>query len=730
MGNPAHMSLDQRWLLTHSFARCSLLHYACAGDQLIVVRFLIEQGADRNITNLANREPDYYTMDERIREYLWTAPTLQVLGVAKGDTQARPRRLSVFNGGGGTNNTVSVADEVEEPRPVYPMPTEYVDPDEIQETRVNAHQPPPRPPPQHRPSQISNAMNSLFAANSEPTIPTAAMTVQRTPPPPPMGAHRGAPPPPPPPPGTSFVSAAPSSSSGVHVLPAPPKSLPPPPTGRNPSIMVNSGPPALSSSVAPARASSIAQLIERTRKSIRIEEEAGSSILTATPFSNGQPPVITVETKPRLSISKRRLSRVLQSRKHRDSKTEGQEGDEETKETEKELPMLELPSPRNSFSRPLVMKRLSVQADGAGLKETSFQVDEEGGLTEYAPPPSRVLSDDEGGRATSTPMRPAPAKGGVLSKSVVSLREVEESVQYLEAWEGKVAARDGSDSATVAGDTMSIIKAAMYDPSNGLEGARAAANLFARAKKVEREEAHKARKRQSVMRIYQKMPPMESVAAQMIRQHSTGLTAMQILFKNTANNDQSVLDTYQAALDAALDESARDGDSDEDEWSAQHSPSAALKKKRKPKVDMTKLSYREMIWCKAGMGMNISDANANVGDDARLRSSAYKQGVRIMKKEFRSYAFRDHWEALAFYERKSMLLHQLKGDKQTSEPQPFRRDGSVVDDSRRSSSNSVEKRFQPAAAADVSTAENSDADSQIDDMVAQLGGTQINSDEE
>lgn len=62
------MTLDQRWLLSNAFADSTLLHYACAGDQLEVVKLLLQSGADWTLVNASNKTADTYTQSDAIRE--------------------------------------------------------------------------------------------------------------------------------------------------------------------------------------------------------------------------------------------------------------------------------------------------------------------------------------------------------------------------------------------------------------------------------------------------------------------------------------------------------------------------------------------------------------------------------------------------------------------------------------------------------------------------------------
>ena len=64
------------------------------------------------------------------------------------------------------------------------------------------------------------------------------------------------------------------------------------------------------------------------------------------------------------------------------------------------------------------------------------------------------------------------------------------------------------------------------------------------------------------------------------------------------------------------------------------------------KVDPTSVSYREMLWRKAGNRMNEGLYDGPTMRLKKLRQEAYEDGLKELKREFRSYADRDDWEAV------------------------------------------------------------------------------------
>jgi hypothetical protein len=61
---------DQRWLIQNSFNGSTLLHFACAGDGLEIVKYLVAEGADLNLVNEVHRPAEFYTMNDEIKELI------------------------------------------------------------------------------------------------------------------------------------------------------------------------------------------------------------------------------------------------------------------------------------------------------------------------------------------------------------------------------------------------------------------------------------------------------------------------------------------------------------------------------------------------------------------------------------------------------------------------------------------------------------------------------------
>jgi hypothetical protein len=73
IGDVRRMSREDRWVLSKGFDESSLLHYACAGNRLQIVKYLIEHaGADRHAVNINQKPAEYYTDSDAILEYIWS----------------------------------------------------------------------------------------------------------------------------------------------------------------------------------------------------------------------------------------------------------------------------------------------------------------------------------------------------------------------------------------------------------------------------------------------------------------------------------------------------------------------------------------------------------------------------------------------------------------------------------------------------------------------------------
>ena len=63
---------SQKWLLTNAFAKGTLLHYACAGDQLEVVNYLLQVAKNSStMVNNAGHSAEYYSENDSIKEAIW-----------------------------------------------------------------------------------------------------------------------------------------------------------------------------------------------------------------------------------------------------------------------------------------------------------------------------------------------------------------------------------------------------------------------------------------------------------------------------------------------------------------------------------------------------------------------------------------------------------------------------------------------------------------------------------
>lgn len=64
------LPLDQRWLISFGFGHAPLLHYACAGNRLDVVKLLLSMGSNVQAVNAVHRTAEEYTTSRDILELL------------------------------------------------------------------------------------------------------------------------------------------------------------------------------------------------------------------------------------------------------------------------------------------------------------------------------------------------------------------------------------------------------------------------------------------------------------------------------------------------------------------------------------------------------------------------------------------------------------------------------------------------------------------------------------
>ena len=107
------------------------------------------------------------------------------------------------------------------------------------------------------------------------------------------------------------------------------------------------------------------------------------------------------------------------------------------------------------------------------------------------------------------------------------------------------------------------------------------------------------------------------------------------------------------------------------------------------------LTYREMIWRRAGYHMNSALGDVHSNDYQRLRIEAYHMGMRLLKKEFQSYANKDRWEAVDMVEEQRLRDGdiQLKASARImlglsqSQPQQLRRNTEDKNDNNNNNDN-------------------------------------------
>ena len=75
---------SQKWLLKNAFSKGTLLHYACAGDQLEVVNYLLQVARNSStMINTAGHSAEYYSDNDLIKEAVWNCSSVSVMPAIK-----------------------------------------------------------------------------------------------------------------------------------------------------------------------------------------------------------------------------------------------------------------------------------------------------------------------------------------------------------------------------------------------------------------------------------------------------------------------------------------------------------------------------------------------------------------------------------------------------------------------------------------------------------------------
>lgn len=748
------MSLDQRWHLSNSFADSTLLHYACAGDRLGVVKLLLQFGADSTKVNAGNKKPDYYTSNPNIRDSL--LPNSLELG-----TPAIGKRKSIV-----TTDT----------------PRQGAYRSSILNLR-SAPTPPARSIQARKSAPVPMTIEEKTSASSQPSM-SKDMIRQ--------------------------MLLAKKEKEGVRkekVDVTEEKQIEKVKTEGKDTLKKETPTTELAARTEvneTRRGSGLnKRRLSRVLQSRRFRTSIGSDTAVEKPNEEKIENKKEIETEKekekaqdvirRSSIvstsstmGKRRLSRVLQSRRFRDSmkmdKNDSEEpnvvnksveenkqksefekrkliagqlnsirltpdslrlipssqrrpsiaemiarikGENEverkkersasksssadkrkksrgkTKSTDsagrerkskrsssKKIPMMKIKLPE---VRPLVMRKLSVGGEGE-LKASvySLKKNRESPAVPVALVPHEALSSEsEGepkgdskildnnnpfsGAAEGIPSDDsrfsslkkklvADAPHGIVSSRRIS--GIDTSLDYLEAWEQKVVR--GQDDTVLA-----VISAAMLQDGLVQDGAREAAKFVQRARRMERQEAMVKERRESVQRMYKKLTPIEKVAQSVLKGRHGSVNVFKVL-----------LDGEELGSEDEKREFGEEEEREKEYWDGRRADSVfvldnnsiianvAVTPKAKKKVPkMLDLTFKEMIWRQAGTNkMEIRDASKDKYE--AIRQDAYKHGMKLMLREFQSYAHLDRWEAIEYFhqkelQRRRMFLHQQKNTKST-----------------------------------------------------------------
>lgn len=152
--DPSRMTRDQRWLIQNSFGRSSLLHYACAGDRIEVVKYLLDLGIDVSLTNDSKKPAEFYTISDEIKELIVSEK--RRLMAANRPQNKRSSEVTAGEGGGGAQKLLLARNAIAmvlQPPPAAkataakappPPPAPKASPPAV--VAATPPRPPPRPP--------------------------------------------------------------------------------------------------------------------------------------------------------------------------------------------------------------------------------------------------------------------------------------------------------------------------------------------------------------------------------------------------------------------------------------------------------------------------------------------------------------------------------------------------------------------------------------------------------
>jgi hypothetical protein len=367
------------------------------------------------------------------------------------------------------------------------------------------------------------------------------------------------------------------------------------------------------------------------------------------------PPMLVAAQPPPLRVMRRLSVNMSSNALQAVSYVEGAQGEQQVLESGS-VPMAEEGSPGKGSGSPRNHPPAAAPV-GSGMSKLF-------GGTSGASVASSAAGNATDRTGSAVPARPSHTGPHLASVDVAAQRKAAASAlvaesgedAYLEAWECK--ATDQSPFARLQSSLLSGLHA---DKS-----VEEAAALIAKVSRMEKQEVREARlagaRAERLQQMMHKLTPLEHIASGVLRGQQ-GLGAVAV----GAGGGVSRLLTEHHDDGAEGEEGHANGAENNDRYDQQHvqpSPLRGVKQSHgsgaespasgRPQPQAQSLTYREIIWRRAGQHLNsaLSDKQRNEYD--RARAEAYRLGVRLLRQEFRDMAQREHWEAVDLVEQQRM----------------------------------------------------------------------------
>ena len=310
-----------------------------------------------------------------------------------------------------------------------------------------------------------------------------------------------------------------------------------------------------------------------------------------------------------------------------------------------------------------VMRRLSVNMTQHSLEALSYiegvdgtkQVVESAHFKEQedASPVMPDLNGPQGGLGRLFTGGDTAIDTEAQKKAALAMVAERGSDAYLEAWECK--ATDQSP--------FERLQVSLLTGRDAEKSVQAADALIAKAKALEKQEAREARKSdaraEKLKQMLNKLTPLETIASGVLHGRVTNIVASAATIdahsawlSETQRNEQEEEEEVVEGTRPMGSTTVRfqlESDQQLQEQRA-HSRAGPVSTPTRPHS----LTYRELIWRRAGQHMNASLSDAHRNEYDRARAEAYQLGVRLLRQEFRSYAHKDRWEVVEFLEEQRM----------------------------------------------------------------------------